>query len=154
MSPVQAMHQTPRAGQEQCSHPSSLPPRHSCLPRMECLLLGWALVSSRDERGLPALRMTSCFLPGLLGPEQIEFALFFWLLGNMSFPVPAQACVGDRDRQLGRPLAGEDLGCILNCRPKRTNCSGFRSYCSWEKTAEMERWSTGRGEELWMFYVG
>lgn len=127
--------------------PPSLPRKHSCLPRMECLLLGWALVSSRDERGLPALRMTSCFLPGLLGPEQIEFALFFWLLGNMSSPAPAQACVGDRDRQLGRPLDGEELWCILNCRPKRT-VQDLEAIAPGKK---LQKW---RGEKLWMFYVG
>lgn len=44
-------------------------------------------VSSRDEQGLPALRMTSYFLPGLCCPEQIGFALFF-CLGNMSSPIP------------------------------------------------------------------
>lgn len=69
----------------QCSQPCSrLPaPRGSFSP--------WdgggpvAGVSSRDEQGLPELRTTSYFLPGLRCPEQIAFALFV-CLGNRPSP--------------------------------------------------------------------
>ena len=91
---------TPCAGPEPCSHPCSLPPDHLSLPGTECRLRGCALVSSRDERGLPALAMTSYFLPGLRCPEQIGFTLLFGL-GNTPSPVLAQACCGDMDGQLG-----------------------------------------------------
>lgn len=57
------------------SHLHPLPPDHLSLPRTECLLLSFGLVSSRDERELPALRMTSYFLPGLCCPEQVGFSL-------------------------------------------------------------------------------
>ena len=64
---------TPCSGPERSSQPLSPAPDHrSCrsLPGTECLLLHCAPVSSRDERGLCALAMTSYFLPGLCrGPE-------------------------------------------------------------------------------------